>query len=218
MSVFYNNGKGYKENIIRECLGSLSDAPCSNMIRVNRAVSYDLQHVQIANLTLNERGKHCLKHVFDRFFYMQLIVDDFLLPIPRIKIIEETFNVQTEPIDYRYVVLPVDKYMKHARKMVHKKAFKVLYFMQILKASLKIEQICYPGVFENLTTTNVEIPDPIGIEHGIINELRILNSVFNDLFDVNTIVNRAHSIYDDIYSYLLKAYTAGIKYNNDNNK
>ncbi|MEO8496372.1 MAG: hypothetical protein ABI614_14990, partial [Planctomycetota bacterium] len=70
--VFHADGMGYERHLIEECLGSLQEANCSNMLRVEHGRLAHLDDLQVSRMYLTQRGLNCAEYIFDRFFYLQL--------------------------------------------------------------------------------------------------------------------------------------------------
>ncbi|MFC2170099.1 hypothetical protein ACFLRM_06015, partial [Acidobacteriota bacterium] len=104
ISIFTGSkGDGYGEKEVRECLGSLSEANLSNMAIVTRERNpLFSEQLKVKGIELTARGKHCMNHIFDKFFYLQLIVDDYLLPFPRC--IRSDFEFDQHRLNYSYIV------------------------------------------------------------------------------------------------------------------
>lgn len=212
LDTFHAGGDGYEVNIIKACLGSLSDANCSNMIQVvrERHVDAGVSRLRIKSVRLTARGKHCLKHIFDRFFYLQLVVDDHMLPIP--KVVFEDFHIPESEIDYGYVVRPVNEYFKAARQMIGLKAKRVLHFVQILEISLEIERGLYPVVFNRLERDRIPIPASGDLWSGVFEEIERVGSYRQVHVDAGPIQKSVLAKKKEVEKQLKLAYAAGARY------
>jgi hypothetical protein len=162
----------------------------------------------VDKIALTVRGKHCRTHIFDRFFYLQLIVDDPLLPIPRALLDE--FRFSHKPDDYGYIVeLTGRAFRERARAMVARKATQVLLFLRVLQESVKHEEECYRECIKELRLHKVEIPAPYQISQGVMRELRAISEELQ--MDVSRIqetasesfvqiANSIENAYDDIHA------------------
>lgn len=171
IAIFCGEKKdGYPEELVKECLGSLSEAHGSNIIRPKLKVAEQPQRLRPSILSLTRRGKHAIEHLFDKFIYLQLIIDDYNLQIPNI--IASKFSYQ-DSVDYAYIVLPPDKYTEAARKIITIKAEQVLLFIELLATSYEFEEMIYPQVFHRLNLHGVNV-DVDNIRTNVGNELRKL--------------------------------------------
>jgi hypothetical protein len=164
---------GYSEELVRACLGSMADANLSHLIKVSRKSVANNYRLPIEDITLTDRGQHSLEYVFDRFFYLQLIVDDYMLPVPRC--LHGEFQIPT--IDYSYFGLPPFEYRDKAKEMIHIKAAQVLFFLEILDVSLRCEERRYSVVFQRLQRSlGSSFPNVSKIRQGVERELERLGS------------------------------------------
>jgi len=186
ISIFSGTtNKGYEPKLIKECLGSLSEANFSNMIQVIR--SRDQQNkLVIDKICLTERGRHCFSSVFDRFFYLQLVVDDPLLPIPTI--LMDEFNFRSK-VDYGYIIdCDTASFHEGAKHMIELKAKQVLFLLQVLTRSLEYERTQYKEVFDELEHHKVTMPNTHVINRMIVSELEKLSSSALVAFDLERIL------------------------------
>lgn len=172
-----NNGRGYPEELVRIALGSLTDSNCSNLIQALRR-TYGGH--QVVSVLLTERGAHCIENIFDRFFYLQLVVDDWMLPIPKVVDgsgrwkLTDVFQYPTN-LDYSYIVAPDAEYHERASDMIHLKSRQVLFFLEILDGALEGEKRSYPSAFERLREEGVTIPDMRAIKQALVGELSAIS-------------------------------------------
>jgi hypothetical protein len=168
-----STGPCYSENLVQECLGSLTDANYSNMVAAEREPHPEKKDVLIvSSVRLTPRGEHCMRFVFDRFLYLQLIVDDYLLPLP--KSVAQDFSFKNQTYDYSYVIEPQPDYGKKSHSMIRLKAKQVLLFATILEFALAFEQKRYAGVFARLRDEGVELPSFNSLRSGLRRELHAL--------------------------------------------
>ncbi|MBI4454753.1 MAG: hypothetical protein HY644_02520 [Acidobacteria bacterium] len=209
VKIFHDDGKGYEEHLIYEVLGSLTESNGSNCIFAERSRHPRGSELQFDYIGPTLRGTHCLNEIFDKFFYLQLIVDDSLLPIPRV--VWEEFDFDRHRLDYHYVAVTDEaEYGKAAREMIRLKARQVLVFLEVLESSLEIETELYSGVFQHLRLLNVDIPNVSKIRLSVIRELNALNAAQRRPFMTVELVRRAaHELRPKINDWLQEAYAAG---------
>ncbi|MGA9582754.1 MAG: hypothetical protein WBR13_12380 [Allosphingosinicella sp.] len=167
------NGLGYTEDLIRLCLGSFSQTHVSDLICVTREMTGDRQAIRIENIELTPRAVHCLDSIFDTFPYLQLVVDDYLMPLPRTWIREFAISGQ---YTYRYLTAPQTEFIKGARQMITFKAGRVARFLALLAEAMAAERLSKPILLARLKKENVRIPDPVQIWERVLGELTSLSS------------------------------------------
>lgn len=203
LGVFMGDGhNGYADILIRKCLGSLAQANLSNMIFAKKCKSVSGDVLVIDDIRLTHRGSHCLDNIFDRFFYLQLIVDDYMLPVP--KNVSEYFDFGD--LDYGYIVEQSAQYSVLAKNMVMRKIKEVFMFLEILEASYLMEQMAYSGAFGRLQDEGVLLPDIYSIKKGIEDEIGKLISVQGlrvDLAALKKSISEKKSSIEDI---MIKVY------------
>ena len=197
-----SSGDGYDDFLIRKCLGSLAQAKVSNMISAKRTKSVSGDTLEIEDIMLTHRGRHCLDHIIDRFFYLQLIVEDFMLPLPRL--FSSQFDYPDE--DYGYIIEPVSQYGKKAKRMVSKKAKQVLLLLEILESSFNLERLKYKSVFDRLQNENIPLPDISRIKVKVRDEIRAISSAQYNFINVSSLSNSINSEKEKIDEYLFDAY------------
>jgi hypothetical protein len=174
--IFCAEGTGYAERLVIEILDSLSEANSSNLLRCTRTCQPGGTSLRISRIALTPRAERFLSCVCDRFFYLQLVVDDHLLPIPRH--LMQDFRVSN---DYAYLVAH-DPHLYHqkAAQMITIKIRQVVLFLDVLEASLAAEKTAFPKVFVELTDfQGVRLPNLDDIRRGILNEISSLAKHFN---------------------------------------
>lgn len=210
MNVFCpRGGKGYNDTLIRECLGSLADANCSNAVTAERNVVDD--NITISSVSLTLRGKHCLESIFDRFFYLQLMVDDFLLPLPRLKKADNGFSMEAvfkfPQIDYSYVLLDDRQYYEIGKAMIRIKAHQVMYFLEVLRVALEQEKRIYSDVFERFQGDGVVVPNVDRIIEGVYQEFEALNKWKEGLIRIERLKQEVRLNRAVIQEFVKRAYT-----------
>ena len=202
-------GDGYGEREIRKCLGSLAEANLTNMARAHFERNPNHKNkLIITGMSLTKRGKHCLEEIFQRFFYLQLLVDDDLLPIPRC--IYDHF-VYEDGRDYQYVTAgDHGTYWSEAKKMIKLKAKQVLLFMIVLEESLAIEMDIHASIFRRLAKDGVVPPDLEKAKEGLLEELRAISDIHEGFMNVEAIDEFAESMRKDINIQLYEMYLASL--------
>lgn len=156
ISVFSEGRGAYSEALVRECLGSLADGNVSNILRVDRHVLEE--HMVIHNVRLTDRGQHCMETVFDSFAYLQVIVDEWLFPLPKLN---EGGQCAGDRIfgymdDYGYIA-EASQYGMRLTNMIRIKARQVLYLLEVLGAALDAEREIYKIVFQRLERAGIKL-------------------------------------------------------------
>lgn len=204
---------GYNEYLVKECLGILTTSftgRCINVRRSTNAIgSVKAPKVKVKSISVNERGSYCLDNIFDRFFYLQLVVEDHSLPIPRC-VLEEFEYKQLikngEKVDYSYVILDQEQYKARAKDMVSIKAKQVTLFLEILEVSLELEKAKYRHVFERLERRKIAIPDVSKLKKNLKEEFEQLNPYIDEILDIDKLFADASKKKDQIRSELTKVY------------
>lgn len=200
LRTFIQDGSGYPDPLVRACLGSMSMASASCLIKVIRTPVRDGRVVVISNLELTSRGIHFLEKLCDRFFYLQLIVDDFLLPIP--KAVEREFAFADPILDYSHLVATWEEYGVRSKELISAKALQARQFLIILDEALKCEGERYQRVFDALRSSGVPIPDTKGMLRDFDKELLKMADQYPFLMNVQSLRNsseqRRHAIRADL--------------------
>jgi hypothetical protein len=206
VNLFSGQGSGvYMEGLVFACLGSMQDTQVSYLIKTHRRSLANDYRCPIEDITLSRRGEDALENVFDRFFYLQLIVNDYMLPIPRCLHSE----LQNTSLDYGYFGLPPSQYTEKAREMIKAKASQVLFFLEVLEISLKCEEEKYSRAFLRVKRVlGSAFPDVSRIKSGIEKELERLNAnpVMRGLLSVQAIRQAVERKRGAIRDELRKAY------------
>jgi hypothetical protein len=149
------------------CLGSLADAGVSNLIEMRRDRPQDRrEEIIISELMLNVRGQECIGGIFDTFEYLQLVVDDRLIPIPNCLLDDFAFYPQ-QPT-YAYLVSETaEAYQIGAKRMIAHKAKLVTLLMTVLEESLDVEQMVYSKSFDRLRKAGVPPPNTHAIRKKV---------------------------------------------------
>ncbi len=201
VNIFAQNEEGYyHESLVRLCMGSFAQTHTSNLIRIKRQLSSDKKRLVVEDIILTERATHCLNKIFDKFFYLQLIIDDYSMPLP--KKCREHFLYNSE-IHYGYLVLDGDTYHSKAKKMVERKAILVTKLLAILEIALECEKEKYHHVFQVLQLEGVNLPNIAKIKRNVFKELRSLQKYKNSPA-TNVNIERLESLFNRYKSRLRK--------------
>ena len=207
IDIFHANGKGYEEKLVKHCLNELADVNVCNMIKVvrNRVDVNDDKKVKISKVSLSKRGLYCKKYIFDRFYYLQLIIDDYMLPIPRSI---RNYYMYKDGKDYGYIVDTIStEYWKKSKYMINRKSMLVLLFLEVLEISLDLEMKIYDKVFERLYDEGVEMPKLSSLKEKIIEELKSISKAHENFLDFEKISNLVNIRRNEIENSLLNLYT-----------
>ncbi len=170
------NDKCYEDSIVRLCLGSFAHVDCSYVVDIEFAPCKEdrASHV-VSEINLSNRGNRLAKSFVDSFTYLQLIVDDYYLPIPRC--VGEHFKYDN--IDYGYLVESSSVYRESLNRMLQKKIKQVYVFLEILRVSLEYEKEAFSDVFEQLNKYKIPIPNVDDIEKRVRYDLDKIMSRFD---------------------------------------
>lgn len=146
--TFCPTQNGFTKKQVDNVIDELSNSNESNMIDIKQ--EYDpLKETTKTLLTITEKGLYLIENVVDKFYYLQLIVDDPNLILPDLYLKESLFNYENAD-DYSYILLQGEKYSAAASNIIRKKGQEVILFLTLLKFSLIAEKIEYKTVFVNL--------------------------------------------------------------------
>lgn len=165
-----NTGK-YSEVAVRLCLGSLTERVESNLLFAEKSIIS--KTVVISNIRLTKRANYMLKDLLWRFYYLQLIVDDHMLPLPYTTEIRKKFSYSPE-YNYKYLIQSYSDFSTATTKMVLKKVDQVTNFLAILKVHSEIEKEKYSSTMELLRTFGVELPSMEMVFRNFIKEVESL--------------------------------------------
>jgi hypothetical protein len=157
--TFCPTQKGFTRDQVHNVIDELSNSNESNMIDLKQ--EYDSQKETTKTfLTITEKGSYLIKDVFNKFYYLQLIVDDYKLVLPDLFLNESLFNYETSD-DYSYILLQEDEYSAAASNVIKRKGQEVILFLILLKVSLIAEKIEYKTVFDGLKNISINVGDII---------------------------------------------------------
>ena len=172
VDFFHQDGNGYEKEKIRSVLGTLC-SPTSFLIQAEREPNSNGTR-SIDEISLTQRGLHCLDNVFETFSYLQIVVDDHKMPIPDIDEIWEEFKSKS---DYGYIVADDQKYSREGKKMITLKARQILIFLGLLDVSQKIEKKRFPDLYNFLDQKGIKLPKVEDIKNEVIHEINKLKGV-----------------------------------------
>lgn len=191
IDVFAREGDGYYHNsLVRLSLGSFSQTNVSNLVDVSRELSADQRRLVVSDVRLTPRAEHCLDHIFSKFSYLQLVIDDFSLPLPRTC---APFFKYDQEIHYGYLVRDDREYSLGARQMIVRKARQVSKFLSILTLALECEKLRYHRAFSNLEGEGVPTPDLDTLKQSVFDEFSHLGASRG----IN--IGEIQSLYDGAY-------------------
>ncbi|MCG8096882.1 MAG: hypothetical protein JAZ17_25205 [Candidatus Thiodiazotropha endolucinida] len=181
VSIFCHGGKYYPEGLVKFCVASLLHVETTNLATPTfRPSSSGSGSVTIESVHITHQGKAIIDDLVWTFNYLQLVVEDPYLPIPKLWLREFSYE---KGLDYGYFAEPNDSYMHKRTRMVKMKAKQVFLFLNILEYALNIEEVKYPDMFHNLRKSGFETPDFERIKDVVEGSVsRILS--YNDEYSV----------------------------------
>lgn len=211
--LFSGSGR-YEEHLVNLALGSLCTTGEFSCIEINYSTS---NSVKDCRLTLTERGKYLVGHdskLFSttkpidfcfNFHYLQLIIDDKLLAIPK-----QWYKKIFSNFQYGYLYLPDaghgGGYGDAAYRVVSSKIEATLYFLKILEASLEFEKCLKKNLFEELAEKSI-LPSFNAINLEFLSTAEKLLTVFRHQEKIKPIIDlekelRYDNKFDDFFSSL----------------
>ena len=168
---------------MRLVLGSMTQVEKSNLLTAS--VSYGNDFFEIESICLTDRAWRLMGYMdkgqnrainafLDTFTYLQVIVDDFILPIP--KSVFNHFKYE-KGFDYGYLAGPADLYSKETMRMIQKKVKLVFIFIDILRVSLECEKVAFSKVFDKLDK-HINLPNVDDIENSVRDSLKPIQNFF----------------------------------------
>lgn len=152
----------FAPGIVRLVLGSFAQAHQTSLITVGRKLSPDYTRLLTDTIKLTERGKYLIERLAFSFPYLQLVVDDHFLRLPRRCM---PFFSYPQDISYSYIVSLKSDYIRKSNEMLLHKIPWVAKFLAILAESQIIERDeVYHPVFSKLKAlgvSDIEIDDKI---------------------------------------------------------
>lgn len=163
------NRRGYPEHLVRYVLGALSEVPAAEIIEVDVSAEGDGGTTGfVRDLNLTKRGRFLLDGFVFSFSYLQLVVDDWRLRLPRS--LGEHFEY-LEP-DYKYLVCEDGEYGGNVRQVIERKGRQAIKFSILLDQTLEAERTIWPRVFERLASAGVSVPERNSISSRVIADVR----------------------------------------------
>ena len=205
--TFHQDGDGYSRKLIQACLGSMCIASASGLIKLHRVPVRDKRLLTISNVTVSERGRYCMDEIFDKFVYLQLIVDDYMLPVPRV--VGKDLVLGGRASDYAYLVAPKADYTHKGREMIRTKARKVRLFLVVLDEAWKCEREIWPGVMSRLKDAGVGLPNPKSMLEDVDEEFGRIAHVFPGTIAVEAVRHYSESRREEIRQALIEGYLEG---------
>lgn len=169
--------KGYANWLVRLSLGSMSQVGVSALVKAKRTIRADRSTVTIDNIHPTNRAKFCLENVFWKLPYLQLIVEDYLLPIPVGLRTQFEFPIDdVQQPDYRYLLEPRRSYAEAADKMFQIRSRQVVQFFAVLETTYKMEEDAYSDVFGRLRDIGMSAPNFAQIRQDLFKEIALVRS------------------------------------------
>lgn len=158
----------YDENLVRLAVGSLCSTNDSRCIDVD--ASGEIMKSE-PDLYVTPRGRQLtspseafgeagVEFCFE-FNYLQLVVDDLWLSVPK-----DWISKVASEYDYAYLIYTGEHYSEKASSMVTKKAQSVIAFAAILASSLRVEMKRMPGLREYLRKHDL-LPDMSRVQSAL---------------------------------------------------
>lgn len=206
--IFSNSENSYHPRLVKEIIEVLCDPNRFNIFRRTRTYidtnQYDVQIIP------TPKAYHIFDNFRFKFFYLQLVIDDYLLAIPRVLQLKKyngIFNFIKQGIDYRYITTSEEFYAAESTRIVNIKSKSVLYFIQILETSHQFESQIFSDVFSKLKELGIEFPNFHNIREDIKKELRGLNDrikfstdLENSFQEIDTDCTEIHNSMEECYT------------------
>jgi hypothetical protein len=165
--------KAYEQAHINMILKTLTDSNQSNIIEVKK--TYIGNDGDKLTLKTSKKGETIINKMVFKFYYLQLMIDDNLLPLPSTLLHAELYHLDNS-MGYSYLLLQGEEYSKIAKRVIKEKGQSVIYFLTLLKIALEYEKNKYSDVYNNLEVVGIELPD---IEE-------IINNIKKELISIHT--------------------------------
>lgn len=166
-------GDPYKQEHIDTILKTLTDSNQSNIIEVKK--TYINGSNDKLTLKTSTKGETIINEMVFKFYYLQLMIDDNLLPLPNTLLNTDLFHLK-KSMGYSYLLHQGEEYSNIAKKVIKEKGQSVIYFLTLLKTALEYEKNKYSDVYNNLVAVDIELPDMEKIINDIKGELRAIHS------------------------------------------
>lgn len=173
----------YEDHVVRLALGSLSQADKSNVLDFRFFPGSRGQPPwQVEHVSLSRRGRFLMgkeagqdSAFIDSFTYLQVIVDDYVLPIPNC--LAKAFAFR-DGLDYGY--LASAQYGKGVMRMLEAKVAQVWRFLDVLRLSLACERLAFAGAFARLEEY-IKIPDVNRIAENVRRDVEKVQQKLNEV-------------------------------------
>ena len=173
--------KAFEEDIVRLTLGSLAQVENCHVVDFRFTAGGERASYVVDRIALSSRGKRLVglgtdgklipeKAFIDQFIYLQLVVDDYLLPIP--KCISQAFAYRG--IDYSYLVGNTMDYRSLHEEKLRSVIPQVFYLLDILDESLTFEREVFQDAFAQLEAAGISIPKIAEIEARVVGEIKLI--------------------------------------------
>lgn len=170
----------YEQGVVRLIMGSFAQTHQTDLITVARKVSADGSKLLASgDIRLTPRGKYLAQKLAFTFPYLQLVVDDHYLLLPRG--CQQFFRL-SHGLNYGYLVKPRDRYIAESDRMLRKKIRMVTKFVALLTVAYKVESDVYAPVLEALGKYGVPAVDMNVMQNGFIDEMRALSRKKRNVF------------------------------------
>lgn len=147
------NRRGYSEDLVRYVLSSLLEVPTSELIEVDVAADGAAgAHSYVRRVAITERGEFILSECSNSFKYLQLMVDDWKILLPRS--LHDLFGYVLP--DYSYLVATGGVYGASLDEILKLKGRQTFYFSLLIEEALAFERRMWPKVFDRLRAEGVE--------------------------------------------------------------
>lgn len=145
----------YPRELVELAIGSLFSSAGSGLLEVgeNDFVAPPQSDLQNHSLQLTNRGKKLIEdRRYFEFLYLQLVVDDWLLPLPWILGAHFDYKeIENQNLDYRYLLFPDSAEHERFRiAMILEKFKNCLIFFDILRTAFDEEIIHYSAPYKTL--------------------------------------------------------------------
>ncbi len=182
VQLFVGENK-YEENFVLHVLGSLCTTNEFSCVEID----YTSTHKDFMKyiLTSTNRGNFMMSpqdNLFSsnpytrnkvdfcfRFIYLELVVDDYLLSIPK----QFINSIYIEDDNYKHLFMGFEKYGKRSLLHIQRKSKAVIHFLKVLFVALEVEREKKDGLYESLSQMQL-IPDEKVVISSIKHELKIL--------------------------------------------
>lgn len=178
----------FDEKLLETTIANMSDVINSNLISVEFQTS-DEGKIINRNLNISRRGEYCLQAIFDKFIYLQIIVDDYNLILPKNVFgeFEHRYILKNDLIDYSY--LTGTGTSRDFLELIQRKVIQVLLFLDILEGAYQGEEYIYKETFQNLRNLQIPLPNIQTLRESILIEIKsIYASMTYSKFDFNALL------------------------------